>query len=37
MATVQVEEPQRLLIGGEWVDAGSGRSVEATVGTVHVL
>jgi benzaldehyde dehydrogenase (NAD) len=25
MATVQVEEPQRLLIGGEWVDAGSGR------------
>ena len=25
MATVQIQEPQRLLIGGAWVDAGSGR------------
>ena len=30
MATVQVEEPQRLLIGGEWVDAGSGRSWQSS-------
>ena len=30
MATVQVQRPQRLLIGGEWVDAGSGRSWESS-------
>ena len=30
MATVQVQEPQRLLIGGEWVDADSGRRWESS-------
>jgi acyl-CoA reductase-like NAD-dependent aldehyde dehydrogenase len=29
MATVQAERLQRLLIGGEWVEAGSGRSWES--------
>jgi benzaldehyde dehydrogenase (NAD) len=30
MATVQIEEPQRLLIGGAWVDAADGRAWESS-------